>query len=242
MTIRDAVLAGFGLAAMVGALVVQFVKFTRDRPRPSPGVAAAGGISGSSKVVDPDGDCEIHVSPGELRFVVPGTLHDLNTTEGGKHNAPRVLREVTGDFVAEVRLPERPRPGRAGTHAYRLAYHGAGLLIEWGDARTVRLEVAAVVRDGQVAPYLLFAHREAGDPVNHDSGLPATDDPIWLRLERKGSRVTPSYSLDGTSWKVVKAVNLDLPATVGVGVAAVNTAEKPMSVRLLDLKIEARGR
>src|SRR5262245_57986525 len=56
------------------------------------------------KVTDPDGDCKISFSDGKLNIMVPGTAHDLSAELQSKRNAPRVMRDIKGDFIAEVRV------------------------------------------------------------------------------------------------------------------------------------------
>src|SRR6185369_8187758 len=67
-------------------------------------------IRGWGDVVDPDGDCTIRFRQGKLSITVPGTPHDLSPLYE-KKNAPRVLREVTGDFSVRVKVSGDFEPG-----------------------------------------------------------------------------------------------------------------------------------
>jgi regulation of enolase protein 1 (concanavalin A-like superfamily) len=51
--------------------------------------------------------------------------------------------------------------------------------------------------------------------------------------------VAASYSHDGKEWTAVKEVAVDLPKQVHVGVAAVNSSDKPFTVEFEDLKVAA---
>ena len=52
---------------------------------------------------DPDRDCTYRVEEGRIHIKIPGTAHVL-TAEIGMMNAPRVLRNIEGDFELEVKV------------------------------------------------------------------------------------------------------------------------------------------
>src|SRR4051812_31099083 len=58
---------------------------------------------------DPDGDCTFQRVEGKLTITLPGSDHDLGI-ERGRMNAPRLLRDVEGDFVVQVRVGGLFRP------------------------------------------------------------------------------------------------------------------------------------
>src|SRR5262245_56616033 len=71
-------------------------------------------IKGWGEATDPDGECKIEEKKGKLTIKVPGSLHDLfpgQKDEKKRFNAPRVLREVEGDFVAYVKVTADWKPG-----------------------------------------------------------------------------------------------------------------------------------
>src|SRR4051812_14129390 len=71
-------------------------------------------VKGWGVVSDPDGDCTLKEANGKLTITVPPTLHDLNP-RSGKLNAPRVTREIEGDFVVQVKVSGAFRPGEKST-------------------------------------------------------------------------------------------------------------------------------
>src|SRR5438309_1058286 len=81
------------------------------------GTLAAGGekkpkeIKGWGKVTDPDGDCTFKEDKGKLTITVPAGFHGLHPKRA--MNAPRVLREVEGDFTATVKVTCALKPGKA---------------------------------------------------------------------------------------------------------------------------------
>ncbi len=94
--------------------------------------------------VDPDADCnfEMDTSEDKLRIIVPGKTHILSA-EIGQVNAPRILRDLKGDFDLRVRVGGTSRPGGRATTTVYSPYHGAGLVIWQDEENYVRLEIAA---------------------------------------------------------------------------------------------------
>ena len=60
-------------------------------------------LNGWGRVIDPEGDSRIEAKGGSLRFAVPAKDRDFSGWSE-VYNAPRVLREVRGDFRARVRV------------------------------------------------------------------------------------------------------------------------------------------
>jgi hypothetical protein len=91
-------------------------------------------LKGWGVVVDPDRDCRIGLEGERLTITVPPKRHDLSI-EVGDVNAPRVLQEIKGDFIAQLKILGKVRHTGDPTSAHFRAYHGAGLLL-WQDERT----------------------------------------------------------------------------------------------------------
>ena len=211
---------------------------TPAAPTPTPATPApvAGASAGFGKPDDPDGDCQVRVEGGVATITVPGTLHDLSG-RAGRFNAPRLLRPVEGAFLAEVKVVGEVRPAGGPTRPGSIPFHGAGLLL-WGDAGNfIRLERAAVLRDGVVRPYILLEHHLSGGPPIEQAGQYA-GGPVSLRLQRLGSRVVGSFSTDGVRWEELPALEFDFPPQAAVGVAAVNTASEPLKARFEGFKVD----
>jgi hypothetical protein len=144
-------------------------------------------------VIDPDGDCRLKLEDGALVGHVPGTLHDLNI-DIGKNNAPRVVQDVDGDFVAQVKVTGSFQPGQDRTGPKSVPYNGGGLVVWLDQDHYIRLERASMYRDRRVMGFLAFESRELGTraEVHNKGGLDPGKD-LWLRLERHGS-VSPASS------------------------------------------------
>src|SRR6476620_2812564 len=82
-------------------------------------------LGGWGTPINPDGDCTIRAEDGKITIGVPPGMHDLwygRQEAARRFDAPRVLREVEGDGVAQVRVTADWRLGGRPT------FNGAGLL------------------------------------------------------------------------------------------------------------------
>jgi len=135
---------------------------------------------------------------GRVTIEVPPKLHDLSA-EMGTVNAPRVLREVEGDFIAEVTVAGAVTAGRPPpTRPRSLPYHGAGPACSGRTRRNfIRLERGGDPC-GMADRCPMPTSSNARAVALADGGPKALEDkPLHLRLERRGSRVIGSVSFDG---------------------------------------------
>ena len=195
-------------------------------------------LAGWGAVVDPDGDCKLHVEGKALVIDVPGTLHDLNA-DIDKYNAPRVLREVEGNFSITVKVVGDFKPGVKALNPKSVPYNGAGIFV-WRDSDNfIRLERAAILRNGKPGTFVTFEEREGGSRgANHNGGLPPGT--AYLRLERRGSRIFGFTSPDGKQWTQLKPIDTVWPPRLQIGLDAVNSSGDPFTVRFEELKFEGK--
>ncbi len=199
-------------------------------------------VAGWGDAYDPEGDCKIQGAGGSLRIEVPGTLHDLSV-EQGKVSAPRVLRPVDGDFVAEVTVGGKVQPAGQRASSYALPYHGAGLLVWLDRDNYIRLERAAILRGNEPFYYVNFEQRTSANMAS-STGTATLGGPLSLRLERQGSTISAAYKPEGQDWvKIAKPLGIrGWGNSLKVGVAAVTTATDPLAVEFEDLRIEPAAR
>jgi hypothetical protein len=147
-------------------------------------------IKGWGTVIDPAGDCTVKHEEGKLTVTVPGGAHDLNQALGGM-KAPRILQEVEGDFIAQVKITGEFKPGEKAAADGTSPFNGAGLLLWQDDKNYVCLERNAWwVGEGKYAcqPPLVEQYRDG----ELRAKMPGTQDEFfkgkstWLRFERRG--------------------------------------------------------
>jgi S1-C subfamily serine protease/regulation of enolase protein 1 (concanavalin A-like superfamily) len=206
----------------------------------SPGSAAtAKALESWGDAIDPDGDCKVRPEAGGVVFDVPGKLHDLSA-EIGMLNAPRILREVDGDFIAKVKVVGPLEPGAAGTRVNSVPYYGAGLVLWLDDGDYIRFERGAGYRNDKINTFATFESRRNGSFGARSNGKLAPGD-AWLRLERHGRTIDASSSPDGANWTRHKPIQVDWPSKLKVGVVAVNSCLDPLTVRFEGFTVEPLG-
>ncbi len=172
--------------------------------------------------VDPDRDCRFALDGDRLTINVPATKHNL-CVEVREMNAPRVLREIDGDFIAQIKVSGNVGHQGSSTSRQYYGYHGAGWLL-WQDERNyIRLERAAIAREGGGVHYGNFELRKDGQLASSQP-VQLPDQDITLRLERRGGQVLGAVSTDGITWRYFNPIAIKLPRRVRLGVAAINTS------------------
>ena len=206
-------------------------------------------LDGWGTVIDKDGDCAVKAEKGKLTISVPATLHDLsNRNPDARFNAPRVMQDVEGDFVVQVRVTGEFDPGKTSTAPKTHSpFISAGFLI-WADEKNyLRLERnvwwSADLGKHVCYPPLLEHFK---DGVYQETNPPPTAEPFfegnstWFRLERKGDKVLTAYSHDGKEWVSVKELAAELPKKLSVGVLAINTSTRAFKVEFDEFKLDRK--
>ncbi len=192
--------------------------------------------------VDPERDSTFRADRDGLRIIVPGKPRVMSV-EIGKTNAPRVLRELDGDFSVEVKVsgafPTDPRCLVEG----RWPYHGAGLLVWQDDRNYVRLERAHMhLPSGLWRCYPAWEMRQDGKMVRAwqpSDGLLDEAKPAYLRIVRKAEVLTGSYSQDAKDWRELPPLQVDFGRRMRVGVEALQNTPSGMEALFEGLKIAA---
>src|SRR5437868_5280014 len=116
-------------------------------------------VRGIGQIADPKGDCKFTYEAGKLTISVPGSDHGLSA-EQDRYGSPRVLQDVEGDWIVQVKVGGAYPQGATSVIETRRAFYGAGLLL-WQDEGTyIRLERAEVVIDGKNLSYGNFELRK----------------------------------------------------------------------------------
>jgi RNA polymerase sigma factor (sigma-70 family) len=191
-------------------------------------------------VIDPDGDCRFDLADGRLTIVVPGTDHVV-MPERGKMNAPRVLRMVTGDFEAQVKVSLEFPTGAASVAPGRNPYQDAGLLL-WVDDKT-HLKLAGCQQSNgrQTVRALNYEWRVDGKYFGKPVTAPGNQQARtgYLRLQRRGDTIVGGVSPDGVLWFDLPPASLKLPRTVRIGVEAQHNTSTALTATFEELTVAA---
>jgi len=196
-------------------------------------------LAGWGLAIDTGKDCEFVPEEKKLTIRVPGTWHDLNP-DTGKLNSPRVVREVEGDFVVKVKVEGEFKPGGKSTNPRGVPYYGAGIII-WSDSDNfIRLERGALLRNNRITATVAFEEREGGyrGAVHNITSQPG---PVYLRLERKGSRILGAVSFDGSAWRPLKPIDTVWPAKLKVGLTAISSSSEPFAAQFTEYSLQAQA-
>jgi regulation of enolase protein 1 (concanavalin A-like superfamily) len=190
-------------------------------------------------LVDPDKDCRTAEKDGVLTITVPGTHHNLtHTPTGTRLNSPRVLKDVKGDFRAQVTVKAFPLPAPNTSVNGGFSFISAGLLVWQDDKQFVRLDRAA---EGgtQESPFAWVEVFEGGKSVKRQFRAVPNKD-TFLRITRAGNKLTFETSEDGKDWGEVMATDVKLAEGLKVGVLAINTTTREFGPHFEGLTITAK--
>ena len=218
-------------ANKLGKLTIKKIELKELRPGFVPFTHGAT-IAGWGQVVDPTGKCHVARMADELAINVPAGKYQL-TLEN--MDAPRVLREVKGDFTAQVAVLPFYRPGA------NEEWVGTGLVV-WKDrdhfVRFALLSYEAEVHVLSVGLYhqgKLKAHKQI-DFADKEKL------PIWLRVEKRDGRLRFVYSTDAKKWHDAPIAADDAwPGELKVGVYASNSTTAAYWGRYRNLEIKEPG-
>lgn len=194
--------------------------------------------------VDPLKDCKFTLDGTKLTINVGKGDHDLST-QNNVLNAPRVLKEIEGDFEMAVKVNcKYPKEAKAGTDRATIVFYGLGLLVWDNEKNYVRLEKAYVDSlDGSpvysYGSWELFAD---GKWLRAGSSADYVFDPTdtaYLKLARKGNAFTASISKDGKEWKELEPIKAEMSKTLKVGVVAVHICDTPFNAVFEDYSLKA---
>lgn len=205
--------------------------------------------SGWDKPVNPSRDCKFVIKGSALTIELPGGDHDL-APKRERFNAPRLLRDVEGDFEVQVRVSAIYRPSAKSSVDKEEPSVAAGLVLLPANGNCIRLEYGAYRRRGEQRTCPAFRMRGEGIWNMEQDWTPdwtkdsrgAEKEIIYLRLERRRHIIYPSLSPDGKKWDCNFNLEIpDLPAKMKVGLAAYSKSTEGFKVTFDQFKL-IRGR
>jgi regulation of enolase protein 1 (concanavalin A-like superfamily) len=211
------------LCALVAGLAATLAGGLLAAPAPFPRPGRGPWYDGWDRPVDPVGDCQFARKGGTLTITVPGKGHELDIFKG-RLNAPRLLREVEGDFVVQVRVRGDYRPADLAKPGM---LRQAGLVLIGSKFPLKYTQSARTGESGyRLCGELLNTSGLRGGLIDIKPGPPLRDV-VTLRVRRRGDEVwMTAIDGDGKKWRCNEGVayRLDLAKKVKVGVFAESTA------------------
>jgi regulation of enolase protein 1 (concanavalin A-like superfamily) len=190
--------------------------------------------------VDPDNDVKIKASGRSLSMEIPGTPHVL-APPMNTFNAPRVVTQVSGDFVAIVQVDGAFAPGRESTTNTLSSRQAGGLILWKGSDNHIVLQRRTVVgKEGKSAHQVIFdEHASNRRGESHLAAVP--EGSVFLRLERQKNLIRAASSSDGRQWKSLKPIEATwADGPLQVGVMAVNTSTEKHSVTFSNYSLKVK--
>lgn len=209
-------------------------------------------VSGWDRPIDPDRDCKIKRYNRVLTIEIPGGDHDYDPLRN-RVNAPRLSRDLEGDFEMQVRVRIDCLPSVQSTVKGQPSCVSVGFLIIPADnipTNCIRLEYRVTRKGDGVDDCALELRRdELGGQVNFiwnerwkNWPFKAIPEHVYLRLERWGDILYHSISPDGKLWvRVGGGWIVGLPYKLEVGLAAYSTSADPSKVHFDQLML-VRGK
>ena len=211
-------------------------------------VLAAPAPKGSWERIDPDDDCLFDIRDSRVTLQLPGGDHELDAPPSKRSNAPRLLRDVEGDFVVRVRIRASFRPSEKSSVEEEASRVAAGLVLISADKGYVRFEYGATRRKGKLSKGFTWRVEGKQFGVNgsftgwNPSDWAPNEENIYLSIERAGIWIRYVLSSDGKKWACHQSFSSErLPNKFKVGLVAYSTSTDPFKVRFDQFKLIRGG-
>ena len=218
------------------ALVAQFNDATGRYELPGKSTPAPD-LSGWGEFRDVIGSGRARLDGGALVLSTAGVPGEFEHSVENR-TAPRVLREVEGDFTAEVTVTPAYDLSRSLDGREENIFQSVGMVLEAGDQRWIRLQHGLwKTNDGHELLEVLF---RCGKRVGTQRGTDKWDraKPLRMRIARHGDFFSTAWSQDGGAWVESPArLELGWPRKVRVGLLVVNRAARPLHARFTDFTL-----
>jgi len=156
---------------------------------------------------DPKADASYNLSGNTIIIRAPNG-NDL--WPAFNFDAPRLTKQVTGDFNLQVRVNSQWRSD---------GYNGAGLAVNVGKTSVIRFERGL---DGAIGGHhiVIFAFAEGREVGRSHIAFSAND--FYLKLERRANNFTGWASANGRDWQKVGTITANFPANIAAGLTLIH--------------------
>lgn len=203
-------------------------------PREIPTIAPLGSL------IDPLHGSQVLTDAEGLTIKVPKGLYIFDAKRNTE-TAPRALTPVEGDFVAEVNIPGELRaPVNSVKGVPVITFQGAGLLL-WQDSNNyVRLERVAMYTGKRMHKVMFESCKDGKQGKNEFREV--REGTVRLRMERRGTQFTYSYTTDGKTWLKFLTSTVNFPPKLSIGISASNASPKSFSARFEGFVLKGAGK
>jgi regulation of enolase protein 1 (concanavalin A-like superfamily) len=202
-------------------------------PMSRPGYKPAFGSLGP--LMDPGKDCKADRSESKITLELPAGVHLLSDDWDIK-NSPMILTDVSGDFIATVKVSGAMLPGsetvKLKTKTLPFTFQGAGLVL-WQDKENyLRLERTAKSANGKVTlqAEVLIEVCKNGKTAYH-SYVPCPAGALYLVVARIDGNISFMFSSDGKSLRRHPPLPFNFPSKIQIGLSASNASKEPLTVK-----------
>jgi S1-C subfamily serine protease/regulation of enolase protein 1 (concanavalin A-like superfamily) len=179
-------------------------------------------------------DCNVQRTPDSLTIEVPAGVR-LLSLQLDVHNAPMMLADVEGDFIAQVRVTGNMIPGTTPPKWKKPlpgTFQGAGLLLFVDSRNYVRMERSVAADKGKAAlkSQALIEIIKGGRAI---ASLYPTipGGPLYIRIQRIGGAVSCLFGPDGRRWLSHEKLAIAFPPKVKIGLIACNMSKVPLTAQ-----------
>ena len=185
---------------------------------------------------EPVKDCKVKKDASSLTIEVPAGVRVLSP-QLDAHNAPMMLTEVEGDFIAQVRVTGNMIPGTTppklrGKDILPGTFQGAGLLLFLDSRNYLRVERSVAADRGKPAlkSQALIEIIKGGKAIT--SLYPTIPDgPLYIRIQRIGGAVTCLFGPNKQLWISLRKLAIAFPSKVKIGLIACNISKVPLTAQ-----------
>jgi regulation of enolase protein 1 (concanavalin A-like superfamily) len=178
---------------------------------------------------DPDKGAEFR-NIGDTLIISAPLAPRLFAPFGKIANAPRVWREVQGNFTVTVKVSFLIRPAVPAKHKDAFEARAGGGLVVWLDDESyLTLTREERENDGAPGEYIRSEWCHKGS-IRGTSDYSAPQRSGYLRVERWEKGLTCRHSRDGKKWAPLGSYAMEWGAALKVGVLAENGFKEPFEV------------
>jgi regulation of enolase protein 1 (concanavalin A-like superfamily) len=187
---------------------------------------------------DPAGGCGVREDPDRFTMILPPGKRELSPGQDSNFDAPRLLRDIDGDFSAVVKVQSFELKGNAAADSPGSPLQAAGLVVWVNNQNYLRFLITRTPKDA--GPSLKQqAYLFEGNFKQEKMGELAADQ-RYLNLKREGRIFKVRWGMDGKKWSdFVSFEEVEFPRQLKVGLLAVNVSNDGFAPEFMEFRIDS---